>query len=88
MYSLILKGEEAKAFKAEVKAKLQEKNISIEDLAKTTGYSEGTLQKFFYSENWNRFLACSIAEELGIEFKLLKKVGEKSDGKGISSTGG
>lgn len=78
MYSLILKGEEAKAFKAEVKAKMQEKNYSIEDLAEETGYSESTLQKFFYSENWNRFLASSIAEVLGIEFQLLKRAGERN----------
>lgn len=77
-YELVLKGEEAVAFKEQVKVKMKEHNLGIEELAEKICYSADTLRQFFKSAEWNRFLADSIAEELGIEFQLVKKVGEKN----------
>ncbi|MED9905244.1 MAG: hypothetical protein UFG06_13825 [Lachnospiraceae bacterium] len=77
-YELHLRGEESVAFKEQVKKKMKERDLSVEDLAEAICYAPETLYQFFKAEEWNRFLAASIADELGIKFSVIKKVGDKN----------
>lgn len=66
MYQLVLSQSEYEKFKRKAKARMIEKDISMNELSEKTGYPMTTLYNFFSKQN-SRFVAYAIATELGIE---------------------
>ena len=67
MYELRVKKAQADRFKQVARSKMALRNLHMKNLAELTGYSPSSLYNFFSNGNWNRFLAVTLAEKLGIK---------------------
>lgn len=66
-YEINLDGMQAEIFKEKARVELKKRGVTYEDLAEELEYSEATVRKFFARGNWNRFLAASISDYLGLD---------------------
>ncbi len=67
MYELRVKKAQADRFKQVARSKMALRDLRMKNLAELTGYSPSSLYNFFSNGNWNRFLAVTLAEKLGIK---------------------
>lgn len=68
MIEIILSEREWLNFTAEAKKRMRLKGWSNKDLAEHIGKSEGSVSRFFTSNN-SRYMAAEIAQELGMMCK-------------------
>lgn len=59
--------EHVQQFKELAKDRMLELELTTAELAERTGYSRQSVYNFFSGDNWNRFLAAAIMEELEME---------------------